>query len=198
MLWILWYRALILILEKVLKCRYDLIIGPILLPSQVLLFFSCWGTENSQMVLNQENMEGGQLVQSHSHAQQPLQQQTCVQEHCPGEIGLPSSIFQAVHEMSLVLLFKVLNYLISSVGLSGRKHFLKHLVSGKVEFSACQVSFLWWERLLSQPMNFSALSHAHYFIGNGTIQYKGNIQIHEKTYTWVAIFFLHLSVQHLL
>ena len=52
--------------------------------------------------------------------QQPLQPQTCVQEHCPGETGLPSSVFQAVHEMSLVLLFKALNYL-SSVGLSGRK-----------------------------------------------------------------------------
>ena len=36
-------EALILILEKVLHCRYDLIIGPILLPSQV--FFSCWETE---------------------------------------------------------------------------------------------------------------------------------------------------------
>ena len=40
--------------------------------------------------------------------------------HCPGETGLPSSVFQAVHEMCLVLLFKVLNYS-SSVGLSGRK-----------------------------------------------------------------------------
>ena len=40
-------KALILFLEKVLNCRYDLIIGPILLPSQVLLF-SCCGTENSQ------------------------------------------------------------------------------------------------------------------------------------------------------
>ena len=24
--------------------------------------------------------------------------QTCVQEHCPGETGLPSSVFQAIHE----------------------------------------------------------------------------------------------------
>ena len=32
-------EALILILEKVLNCRYDLMIGPTLLPSQV--FFSC-------------------------------------------------------------------------------------------------------------------------------------------------------------
>ena len=47
-------EALILILEKVLNCRYDFIICLILLLSQV--FFLCWGTKNSQMVPNQENM----------------------------------------------------------------------------------------------------------------------------------------------
>ena len=78
-------------------------------------------------------MEGDQPVQSHSHAQQPLQPQTCVQEHCPGETGLPLSILQAVHEISLVLLFKVLKYL-ASVGSSGREILL--LVSGKVEFKS--------------------------------------------------------------
>ena len=62
----------------------------ILLPSQVFLHVG--GTENSQMVPNQ-NIEGDQPVQSHSHAQQPLQPQTRVQEHCPGETGLPLSIF---------------------------------------------------------------------------------------------------------
>ena len=36
-------ETFILILKKVLHCRYDLFIGLILLPSQV--FFSCWGTE---------------------------------------------------------------------------------------------------------------------------------------------------------
>ena len=55
-------EALILILVNVPNCRYDLITGPILLPGQV--FFSCWGTENSQMVPNQENMEGDQPVQA--------------------------------------------------------------------------------------------------------------------------------------
>ena len=83
-------------------------------------FYTCWGTENSQMVLNQENIEGAQPFQNHNHTQQPLQPQTCVQEHCPGETGLPSSVFQAIHETSLVLLFKILNLLIL-VGLSGRK-----------------------------------------------------------------------------
>ena len=55
------------------------------------------------MVINQ--------FKAYSHAQQPLQPQTCVQEHCPGETGLPLSVFQAVQKMSLELLFKVLNYL---------------------------------------------------------------------------------------
>ena len=49
-------EALIRILEKVLNCRYDLVIGQILLPSQG--FFSYRGTGNGQMVPNQENMEG--------------------------------------------------------------------------------------------------------------------------------------------
>ena len=76
-------------------------------------------------------MEEDHLVQSHRHAQQPLQPHTCVQEHCNGEKGLPLSVFQAIHKMSVVVLFKVLNYL-SSVGLSQ-----------KVKFNACQVSLLW-------------------------------------------------------
>ena len=82
-------EVLILILEKVLNCRYNLIISPILLPSQVC--FLSWGTANSQMVPNQEN-QGDQPVQSHIHAQQPFQPWTCVQEHCPGETGLSSSV----------------------------------------------------------------------------------------------------------
>ena len=60
------------------------------------------------MVPNQENMKGDQPVQTHSHTHQPLQPQTFMQEHCLGETVLPSSVFQAVHEMSLVLLFKVI------------------------------------------------------------------------------------------
>ena len=59
------------------------------------------------MVPNQENLEGNQPVQSHSHTQQSLQPQTCVQEHCPGETGLPSSVVQAISEMSLVLLSSI-------------------------------------------------------------------------------------------
>ena len=48
------------------------------------------------MVPNQENMEGDQPVQSHSRLQQPLQPQSCVQEHCPGGTGLPLSVFHTV------------------------------------------------------------------------------------------------------
>ena len=88
------------------------------------------------MVPNQENMEGDQPVQSHSHTQQPLQPRTCVQEHCPGETGLPSSVFQAVYKRSLVLLFKVLNNL-SSVYLETMQ-----LVAGEVEFNSCQISLI--------------------------------------------------------
>ena len=69
-------------------------------------------------------MDYDQPVQSNSHTQQPLQPQTCVHEHCPGETELPSSVFQAVHKMSqilqIVLPFKLLNYSFS-VGLPGRK-----------------------------------------------------------------------------
>ena len=77
-------EALIMILEKVLNCRW--LHHQSNTASQPCIF-SCWWTENSQMVPNQ-NMEGDQPVWSHSHAQQPLQPQTCVQEHCPGETGV--------------------------------------------------------------------------------------------------------------
>ena len=84
------------------------------------MFFHVW-EQDTQMVPNQENMEGDQPVQSLSHAQQPLQPQICVQEHCPGETGLyPFVSFPGRFDMSLEPLFKVLNNL-SSVGLSGRK-----------------------------------------------------------------------------
>ena len=96
-------EALILILKK--SSTADITSSSVWYCFPAKCFFSCLGTDNSQMVPYQESMEGDQPVQSHSHAQQPVQPQTCVQEHCPGETGLPSSVFQAVHEMSLVLLF---------------------------------------------------------------------------------------------
>ena len=103
--------------RKVLNCIITL--SPVWYCFPAKCFFSCWGTENSQMVPTQENMEDDQPVQSHSQPQQPLQPQTCVWDHCPGETGL-RQFSRPFWNVSPILLFKVLNYL-SSVGLSGRK-----------------------------------------------------------------------------
>ena len=123
-------EALILILEKVLNCRYDLIIGSILLPSQV--FFHV-GEQKIKMVPNQDNMEGDQPVQSHSHAQQPLQPQTCVQAHCPDKTGLPLSVSHYYFSKSWI----------SQCGFIWKE--TMQLVSRKVEVNAyqVQVSLLW-------------------------------------------------------
>ena len=81
---------------------------------------SCWGTENSQMAC-QIRRKWRQPVQSHSHAQQPLQRQTHVQKHCPAWNRTPFvSLPGRLRNVSIVLLLKVLNDL-SSVRLSGRK-----------------------------------------------------------------------------
>ena len=99
------------------------------------------------MVPNLVNMEGDQPVQSHSHAEQPLQPQTCGQEHCPGETGLPLSVFHAISKRSLVLLFKELSELLIQCGYIWKK--TMQLVSGKVAFNACQVSLLLHNSLVS-------------------------------------------------
>ena len=67
-------EALILILEKSSIAYYDLSSVRYCFP--VKWGFFVLGTENSQMVPNQEDWELEQPVQSHSHAQQPLQPQT--------------------------------------------------------------------------------------------------------------------------
>ena len=90
-------------------------------------------------------MEGDQSVQSHNHAQQPLQPQTCVHEHCPGETGLSLSSFPVHFEVSLVLLIQSLELHIQCGFI--RKETM-HLVSGKVESNACQVSLLWHNSFL--------------------------------------------------
>ena len=74
-------EALILILEKVLNCRYDFIICLILLLSQVFFY-----------VGEQKIVRWCQI----RRIWQPLQPQTCVQDHCPGETGLALSVFQAI------------------------------------------------------------------------------------------------------
>ena len=49
------------------------------------MFFHVKSTKSNQMVPNQENMVGNQLVQIHGHAQWTLQPQTCEQEHFSDE-----------------------------------------------------------------------------------------------------------------
>ena len=78
--------------------------------------FSCWGTENSQMVPSQEiwrviNQFKGTVTHS-SHCNHRLV--------CWSIVLVKQDSLRQLSRPSLVLLFKVLNYL-SSVGLSGRK-----------------------------------------------------------------------------
>ena len=107
---------LILIFEKVLNCRCDLISGPILIPSQVF-FFSCWGTENSQMVPTSGECGGWSTSSKPQSRTAAIATTDLCAEHCPGKTRPPSSVFQTVHKMSLLLLFNVPNYL-STAGLS--------------------------------------------------------------------------------
>ena len=92
------------VLEKVLSWyRYDLIISPILLPSQVF-FFTCWGTGNSQMMPTRENMEGEQPNQSHMSRTEAI----ATTDVCAGALSwsnpTPFIRFPGLFEMSLVLL----------------------------------------------------------------------------------------------
>ena len=100
------------------------------------------------MVPNQ-NMEGDQPVQSHSHTQQPLQPQTCVQEHCPGETGIPNVSFPGC-------LRNVSSTSFHSPELHIQCGFIwkdtMQLASGKVEFNACQVSLLWHNSFLAYKL----------------------------------------------
>ena len=86
-------------------------------------------------------MEGDQPVQSHSHAQQPLQPLTYVQEHCPGETGHPTSVSRSFWNVSNTI-FKVLNYL-STVGLFGNDIF-----SIRKSLIECMPSFIAVAQLL--------------------------------------------------
>ena len=93
-----------------------------------LLPIRLFGTEDSQMVPNQESNGGWSTSwkpQSRTAAIATTDFICRIGEYdCLGEAGLPSSVFPAVFGISLVLLFKVLNYF-SSVGLSGRKQYTK-------------------------------------------------------------------------
>ena len=87
-------------------------------------------------------------VQTQSHAQQ---QQTCEQEHCPGETGLPSSVFKDVHGITVKsTTFPSLELLIQCWFIWKET---MQLVSRMVGFNAFQVYFL-WHTFFSQHMNF--------------------------------------------
>ena len=115
-------QALILILEKVLNCRYDLIISPNT-ASQPRLFSLHFGDHKivrwSQIrriwrMINQFKA----TVMHSSHCKHRLVYRSIVL--VKQDSLLWTELFPGRFEMSLVLLFKILNYL-SSVGLSGRK-----------------------------------------------------------------------------
>ena len=118
-----------------------------LLPSK--MFFLCWRTENGKMVPNQENMEKDQPIQKHSHTQQPLQALICV--HFPGESGLPSVGSPGRSQNVSSTTFQSPELLIQC-GFIWQE--IMQLVSGKVEFNACQVLLLWHNNSLVSIWTF--------------------------------------------
>ena len=143
-------QALILILKKVLNCRYD-IISLILLPSQVLLFFSCWGTENSQIVPNLENY-GGWSISSKPHSRTAAIATT---DLCAGAMfrwnNIPFVSFPGCLRNVSSTIFQSPEVLIQYEFIWKET---MQLVSGKVEFNACQVSLLWHKSFLVSLWTF--------------------------------------------
>ena len=140
-------EALILILKKILNCR--------MWPhhwsntaSQPSGFFLCWGTENSQIVPNQESMGGDQPVQSHIHSQQPLHAGALSWWNRTPFVSFPGHLRNVCS-----------NYFSKSwitypmwVYLEGN-----NAVNIRKDLIACIPSFIAVAQLLlSQPMNFSA------------------------------------------
>ena len=109
-------EALIVILKKVLNCSlhiYDIIIGPILLPRQVFFHFG------KQKIVRWCQIRKIWRVITSSKPQS-CTAAIATTDLCAGALSwwnrTPFVSFPGCFEMSLVLLFKVLNYL-SSVGL---------------------------------------------------------------------------------
>ena len=117
--------------------------------------FSCWGTENSQMVPNQG--DSGVL----STSSKP-QQQTCVQEHCHGETGLPSLVSRRFWSVSSTT-FQSPELLIQR-GIIWEE--TMQLVSEKVELNAFQVSFLWHNSILVSLWTFQPTLLIHRLISS--------------------------------
>ena len=147
-------EALTLILEEERKSSTaDMLSSSVryFFPAKRCCFFSSWGTDNCQMVPNQENMYGNQPVQNHSHAQQPLKPLVCrsivlVKQDPLRQFSWPfpkclySTAFQSP-ELRIQCAIIWNN--------------IMQLVLGKVEFNACQFMAV-AQPLLDQPMNVSA------------------------------------------
>ena len=117
------------------------------LPSQVSFFML--GNRKKNGAKSEEYWEWStsSKQQSRTGAQQPLQPPTCdVQEHCPGEIKRPSSVFQAVWKCLYSITFQSRELLIYCGFIWNE---IMQLVSGNVEFNASQISLLWHNSLVS-------------------------------------------------
>ena len=119
---------------------------------------SCWGTENSQMVPNQENMEGDQPIQSHQSRTAAIATTDLCARASSWWNRTPFVSFPGRFEMSLVLLFKVLSKaeLLIQCGLNLEGNIAVNI---RKDWILCMPSFNAVAQLLSQHMNFSANSH---------------------------------------
>ena len=144
-------EVLIMILGKVLNCRYDLIIGLTLLPSRV--FFHVGEQKTVRWCqIRRIWMVSNQFKDN--HAQQPLQPQTCVKEHRTGETRLLSSVFQAISEMSLNQYYFSNPELLIQLGFIWKE--TMQFVSRKGEFNSCQVSLLCHNSFLVSLLSFQS------------------------------------------
>ena len=84
-------------------------------------------------------MEGDQPVQSHSHAQQPLQPQACVQEHCPSKNRTLFASFPGHLRNVSCTTLQSLALLIQCGFIWKETNQTMQLVSGKVGFNEYQV-----------------------------------------------------------
>ena len=142
-------ESLILILKKVLNCRYDLIIESDTASQRSV--FSCWLTENRCAKIRRI-WRVIKPVQSHSHAQQQLQPQTCVQ----GGIILVKQdslcqFFRPSWNVSCIT-FQSPELLYMQCGFIWKE--TMQLVLGKVEFNVCQVLLLWHNSFLASLWTF--------------------------------------------
>ena len=125
------------------------------------------------MVPNQENMEGDQPVQSHSHTQQPLQPQTCVQEHCPGETVLNQLFWVSLKCLWYYFSKSWITYPVwvyvdgNSIECSSVSAERLNLMHAKfhccMALNACQVSLLWHNSFLVSLWFFqpTLIHHTH-------------------------------------